>query len=254
MGGRVYNFVLLPLIALFLRLDISSGISLFYEKRFWRALFTSTHLSLTSSIISVALAIVIINSKFRLLEARMVKISKFLDFAVSIHLIMPAIVFATGCFILLKDFFDIFNIAYFLVLLANILFTLPFIVRILAPKLEQTINQQDKLCMHLGITGVSRFFKITLPALASDFHLVFALSFAFSLGDLSVITLFGSQNFETLPFYLYQLFGRYGGSEADILGIFILIYIFIGYLFLGLVFWCLKKIVSYRLGEYYVRG
>ena len=81
---------------------------------------------------------------------------------------------------------------------------------------------------------------------------MFALSFAFSLGDLSYI-LFGSQNFETLPFYLYQLFGRYGGSEADMLGIFILIYIFVGYLFLGLVFWSLKK-MSYRLSEYYVRG
>ena len=133
----------------------------------------------------------------------MIKISKFLDFAVSIHLIMPAIVFATGCFIH-KRLFDIFNIAYFLVLLANILLTLPFIVRILAPKLEQAINQQDKLCMHLGITGLE-FLNYLLPL--HLISIVFALSFAFSLGDLSVITLFGSQNFETLPFIFINYLG-----------------------------------------------
>ena len=61
------------------------------------------------------------------------------------------------------------------------------------------------------------------------------ISFAFSLGDLSVITLFGNKELETLPYYLYQLFGRYGASEADILGIFILVYIFVAYFIFGII-------------------
>jgi len=83
---------------------------------------------------------------------------------------------------------------------------------------------------------------LTLPALHREFQLVLAISFAFSLGDLSVITLFGNHNFETLPYYLYQLFGRYGASEADLLGIFILGYIFTAYIFFGFAFWFLNKI------------
>jgi len=81
-----------------------------------------------------------------------------------------------------------------------------------------------------------------LPALHRELQLVLGISFAFSLGDLSVITLFGNHNFETLPYYLYQLYGRYGASEADMLGIFLLGYIFITYMIFGFAFWFLKKI------------
>ena len=71
------------------------------------------------------------------------------------------------------------------------------------------------------------------------------ISFAFSLGDLSVITLFGNKDFETLPYYLYQLFGRYGASEADILGIFILVYIFVAYFIFGVILMSFEKIQSF---------
>jgi thiamine transport system permease protein len=236
-----FILIFLPLIALFYRLDLTSGLSLFNQKRFWDAFFTSTNLSLLSALISVCIAVILIHSRFRLVQSGNLILTRFIDFSVSYYLLMPAIVFATGCFILLRDFISLFDVAFWLVLMANILFSLPFITRILAPSLERVLAQHDKLSLQLGITGIRRFSTLTLPALHRELQLVLGISFAFSLGDLSVITLFGSQNFETLPFYLYQLFSRYGASEADMLGMFLLVYIFMAYLFFGFVFWCFRK-------------
>ena len=154
---------------------------------------------------------------------------------------MPAIVFATGCFIGFRELVNLFDIAFWLVLVGNILFSLPFITRILTPSIERLLLQHDKISLQLGITGFRRFTVLTLPALHREFQLVLGISFAFSLGDLSVITLFGNNDFETLPYYLYQLFGRYGANDADMLGLFILGYIFVAYIFFGFIFWCLRK-------------
>ena len=126
--------------------------------------------------------------------------------------------------------------------MANILFSLPFILRILSPSLEQTLLQHDKLSLQLGITGLRKFTFLSFPTIHRELQLVLGISFAFSLGDLSVITLFGNNEFETLPYYLYQLFIRYGASEADILGIFILVYIFVAYFIFGIILMFLEKL------------
>ena len=241
-----FILIFLPLIALLFRLDLSSGLKLFSQNRFWDAFYTSSKLALLSSVTSVAIAVILINSRFRLAQLGNRFLSQFIDFSVSFYLLMPAIVFATGCFILFREFVNLFDMAFWLVLIANVLFSLPFVTRILTPSFERILSQHDKISLQLGITGVRRFMLLTLPALHREFQLVLAISFAFSLGDLSVITLFGNHNFETLPYYLYQLFGRYGASEADVLGIFILGYIFTAHFFFGFAFWCLNKITKFN--------
>jgi len=237
-----FILIFLPLIALVFRLDLLSGLKLFSQNRFWDAFYTSSKLALLSSITSVAIAVILINSRYRLAQVGNHILSQFIDFSVSFYLLMPAIVFATGCFILFRGFVNLFDMAFWLVLIANILFSLPFITRILRPSFERILSQHDKISLQLGITGLRRFLILTLPALHRELQLVLGISFAFSLGDLSVITLFGNHNFETLPYYLYQLYGRYGASEADMLGIFLLGYIFITYMIFGFAFWFLKKI------------
>ena len=237
-----FMVILLPLVALFYRLDLSSGLILFGQNRFWNALYTSTKLAFFSSILSVMIAIVLIHSRFRLNQSGSLISIQFIDISVSFYLLMPAIVFATGCFILLQDHVNLFEHTFWLVLLANVLFSLPFILRILSPSLEQALSQHDKLSLQLGITGLKKFIFLTFPSITRELQLVLGISFAFSLGDLSVITLFGNKEFETLPYYLYQLFGRYGASEADILGIFILVYIFVAYFIFGVILMSFEKI------------
>ena len=237
-----FMVIFLPLIALFYRLDLSSGLILFGQNRFWNALYTSTKLAFFSSILSVMIAIILIHSRFRLNQSGSRISIQFIDISVSFYLLMPAIVFATGCFILLRNHVNLFEHAFWLVLLANVLFSLPFILRILSPSLEQTLSQHDRLSLQLGIRGLKKFIFLTLPSINRELQLVLGISFAFSLGDLSVITLFGNKELETLPYFLYQLFGRYGASEADILGIFILVYIFVAYFIFGVILMSFEKI------------
>ena len=241
-----FIFILMPLVALFYRLDLSSSLNLFAQDRFWNALYTSTKLAFFSSIFSTTIAIVLIHSRFRLTQLGSRLSIQFIDFSVSFYLLMPAIVFATGCFILLRNYVNFFEHAFWLVLLANVLFSLPFILRILSPSLERTLSQHEKLSLQLGITGLRKFIILTLPTINRELQLVLGISFAFSLGDLSVITLFGNKDFETLPYYLYQLFSRYGASEADMLGIFILGYIFITYFIFGLILMSFERFQSFR--------
>ena len=56
-----------------------------------------------------------------------------------------------------------------------------------------------------------------------EFSFAFGLAAALSFGDLGIITLFGSQNFETLPYMLFQYLNRYGAVEADILALILLL-------------------------------
>ena len=72
----------------------------------------------------------------------------------------------------------------------------------------------DRLCAGLGIRGWRRLRWITLPALAPELGYASGLSAALSLGDLTVIALFGSQQFQTLPWLLYQTMARYRSGEA----------------------------------------
>ena len=49
------------------------------------------------------------------------------------------------------------------------------------------------------------------------------LASALSLGDMTVIALFGSQQFQTLPWLLYQTMARYRAGEAAALAVILLI-------------------------------
>ena len=63
---------------------------------------------------------------------------------------------------------------------------------------------------------------ITLPALSPEIGYASGLSAALSLGDLTVIALFGSQQFQTLPWLLYQTMARYRSGEAAALALLLL--------------------------------
>jgi thiamine transport system permease protein len=61
-----------------------------------------------------------------------------------------------------------------------------------------------------------------LPALAPELGYAAGLSAALSLGDMTVIALFGSQQFQTLPWLLYQTMARYRSGEAAALALLLL--------------------------------
>ena len=52
------------------------------------------------------------------------------------------------------------------------------------------------------------------PLIGRDIGVVLALSFCFSLGDLGVISLFGTQDFTTLPLLMQRSLSSYRTNDA----------------------------------------
>jgi thiamine transport system permease protein len=184
-----------------------------------RALVASLVVALLSSFIATVLALIMASARIRL----GVRAKWIMDSAVSLYLAVSAIVLGTGAFILLRGFVDVFALAPILVITANALVALPFAYRVVEGRMAVLAKRHDKLCAGLNIRGWRRFRRVTLPAMAPELGVAAGLSAALSLGDLTVIALFGSQQFQTLPWLLYQTMGRYRSEDAAALALVLLI-------------------------------
>ena len=146
-------------------------------------------------------------------------ISKFLNliflFFSNIYLAVPSLVMGLGFFIMSQTYAGsefIWTIS--ALITANILMSLPFAIAIINPLMQKTAKRYDKLSFSLGLTTLQRWTYVEYPYIKPSLGYVFALSFCFSLGDLGIISLFGSDEFTTLPWYLYQLMGSYRSTDA----------------------------------------
>ncbi len=128
--------------------------------------------------------------------------------------IMPPAVLATGWFILLVAHAGITGLAPVLVVTMNALMALPFVYQVLSPALAQQAAAHDRLCASLGVTGWNRFVRIDLHALKRPVGLALIMAMILSLGDLTAISLFGTQDFVTLPALIYRQMGSYRFDEA----------------------------------------
>ena len=182
---------------------------------FHRALIASLIVAVVSALLATTLATVMAAARVRCNRTgRWV-----FDLAVSLYLAVSAIVLGTGLFILLRGVVDVFVIAPLLLLLANMLVALPFAYRVIQGKMAILARSQDRLCASLDLRGWRRFRLVTFPALAPELGFAAGLSAALSLGDMTVIALFGSQQFQTLPWLLYQTMARYRAEDAAALAL-----------------------------------
>ena len=129
-------------------------------------------------------------------------------------LIMPPAVLATGWFIIASRLGAPLSAAPLMVIAMNALMALPFALGVLAPAVRQASAQNDRLCASLALDGWPRFRIIDLPVLKVPLGLAAALAFIVSLGDLTAITLFGSQDLVTLPALIYSEMGSYRINAA----------------------------------------
>ena len=139
---------------------------------------------------------------------------------------MPPIVLGAGWFVLLRSYADIFTLAPAVVIIINALMALPFVLRVLGPAARQADLDHARLCASLGLSGWNRLRLIDWPVLRRPIALALAFAMALSVGDLGVIALFGSEDFTTLPFLLYQRFGTYRIDDASGLALILAIYCF----------------------------
>ncbi len=139
---------------------------------------------------------------------------KVTSIAVLASWIVPPAALATGWFISLIAHAGMTGLAAFLVIAMNALMSLPFVARVLMPALAQSAEAHDRLCLSLGLAGWSRFRLVELPVMKRAIGLSLVMALILSLGDLTAISLFGTQDFVTLPALIYRQMGSYRFDEA----------------------------------------
>ena len=82
----------------------------------------------------------------------------------------------------------------------------------------------------------NKIAKFELPLLRRSFATAFAVAVTLSMGDLGVISLFGSTEIRTLPLLCYQSLGSYRMDNASV-GIFILLMLVMSIIFISDIYW-----------------
>ena len=202
----------LPLLAILID-GIGPGIiEVASRPSFWKALGTSLLLGSGSAILTLMLALGIgmgrAASSIPLLRVG-------IGAPANAYLAVPAVVLSLGAFLLVRNAGMLPEAAApVVVLLANALLSLPFALATLAPPLDAIAERRGRLIRSLGLSGWRQFVAVEWPLLGREAGVVLALAFCFSLGDLGVIALFGTEDFATLPLLIYRALGAYRSNDA----------------------------------------
>jgi thiamine transport system permease protein len=211
--------VLLPLLAV-----IYSGLSgpllqVLGDTALWSATGRSLLIALSAGLLAVICgsALLITSRALRNYQRRSL-LAELVELPASLVLVVPPLVLGTGWFMLLMPVADVFSatLALALVILANTLIGLPYVMRILGPPLLRIAGQHGRLCASLNIRGWQRLRLIEWPLLRRPLGLALALCAALATGDLGVIALFGTQDNATLPLLLYQRMASYQMEQAAV--------------------------------------
>ncbi|MFK5881011.1 MAG: ABC transporter permease subunit [Sulfurospirillum sp.] len=237
-------FFILPLVAIFFDGITSDFTRIIKSAIFFKSFFTSIIIASISCIITVMFTLALAGSKRNFAlnhRIRGGKTGRFLAFVISfsgtLYLAIPSLVLGLGFFLLSQRFSAPLTFwAIFALLSANVLMSLPFSLSVLYPSMLKTAKRYDKLCFSLGISGFERWRYCEWPYLKESIGYVLALSFCLSLGDLGVISLFGSQDFSTLPWYLYGLMGSYRNSDASGVALILLVLVLTVFIFVPKLF------------------
>lgn len=182
----------------------------------WQAGGYSLMLSLITSF-SVMTIAYLIALEARKLGYRQRKLAQsILAGSTTYPLILPIFLLAVGLFLLLMDV-ELSDIDLLLLVgFCNGLTLLPFVYRLIYSAMWKALVDHDKLARSLGLKGFRRWWIVELPYLKRPMRNAFALSMSASLGNFSVIAFFGSPDFLTLPYLLYQQLGSYRTDEAAV--------------------------------------
>ncbi|KIN78704.1 thiamine/thiamine pyrophosphate ABC transporter permease ThiP [Sulfitobacter mediterraneus] len=120
----------------------------------------------------------------------------------------------TGWFILINPVMNPSDLALPVTALVNAMMALPFALRILVPRLRDTLADFGRLSVSLGLQGWPLWRWVILPRLRGQLGFAAGLTGALSVGDLGVIALFADQDRTTLPLQMYRLMGAYRMEAA----------------------------------------
>lgn len=202
----------LPLTAI-LADGLGSGLgALLQRPAFWRSMGTSLIIATLSAALTLVLSLTLCLGRAATADPALRTGIAAPSYA---YLAVPAVVLALGFFLLVRNFgIDPGMAAPVVVVIANALLTLPFAVATLGPPLDAIALSRGKLVRSLALGGRRQFTDIEWPLVGREAGIVIALAFCFSLGDLGVIALFGTQDFATLPLLMVRALGAYRTNDA----------------------------------------
>ncbi|GLQ56726.1 thiamine/thiamine pyrophosphate ABC transporter permease ThiP [Devosia nitrariae] len=202
---------LAPLLAV-LADGVSAGLSVLAQANFWRAAAASLVIGTLSALLAVTLALTLGMGRA---ASSQPLLRTGLSLPVFAYLAVPAVVLSLGFFLLVRALgVAPGSAAPYVVVIANALLSLPFAAATLGPPIEAIARTRGKLIRSLGISGLRQFLAVEYPLIGRDIGIALALAFCFSLGDLGVIALFGTQDFQTLPLMMYRALGSYRSNDA----------------------------------------
>jgi thiamine transport system permease protein len=211
----------LPLIAV-LAGGFTSGIGLLLARpAFWNATTMSLVIATCSALLTLSLALGLAMGRAATARAGL---RLGLAAPAYVYLAVPAMVLALGFFMLVRSLgIEPGRAGPAVVVIGNALLSLPFAIATLGPPLEAIARGHGRLIRALGLDGWRQFRLVEWPMLGREIGVVLALAFCFSLGDLGIISLFGTEDFVTLPLLLVRALGAYRANDAAIIGALMLV-------------------------------
>ena len=193
----------------------------------WQALGTSLRIALGAGVLSVVLTMMLLWSARELRLRQRPLAGQCMELSGMLILAMPGIVLATGFFLLFSQTTGLPQHADGIVIFTNALMAIPYAMKVLENPMRDVAGRYSHLCQSLGIRGFRRLQWIELRALARPLSQALAFACVLSIGDFGVVALFGSDDFRTLPFWLYQQMGAYRGQQGAVTALVLLLLCFL---------------------------
>lgn len=225
--GLALLLLLPPLMAVIVDGINSTLTALLAQSVLWQALFTSLRIALAAGVVSVSLTLMLLWSARELRLRHRFFYGQALEVSGMVILAMPGIVLATGFFLLLNSTTGLPESADGVVILTNALMAIPYAIKVLDNPMRDVAERYGRLCQSLDIRGFNRLRLIELRALKAPLAQALAFACVLSVGDFGAVALFGSDDFRTLPFLLYQQIGAYRSSDGAATALILLLLCFV---------------------------
>ncbi|WP_370931887.1 hypothetical protein [Bartonella sp. DGB1] len=217
-------FIIFPLINLIVSSLNKEFINLLLRSVVQDAILTSIKIAFFSSIFTCLLSLLGVMGKIPSIPLPKGNfLSPIFDNISYLIFIFSPIILSTGWFLLLYKYVNPISIAIYMIIILNIAISLPICGHILSPTWYSHINRHDKLIKSLDIGQFKRFFLFDLPYLKIALSRCFAFAFIFSLGDLSVIAIWGNDELNSLPTLIQQNMGNYRNNTSAMLSVILML-------------------------------
>lgn len=206
-------FLLAPLLAMVPRILAASP-----DADFWTRLiaptFTSISLATGATLAAVFMAYMILKPYRRALRKRSASYI-WIDGAASHALVVPSMVLSVGLFVFFVRRIDMEAWGFWFVLVLNAFVSIPFAIAQLKATLVNYDQHYARLTQILKLSLAQRFlieWRFVKPTVKTSAAFVSVLV----LGDVAIYSIFGTQDFTTLPWLIYGYASTYRMTEAAI--------------------------------------